>query len=132
MNAGAAKVVVDQFLKGFFEVLDALSAAPFSAESAEIGDATPERLAGYVERFPVVVRARVASGGAVALLFQARDAALIGSLGGGSLVEPMDATALQALGEVADAALGGAISAVWNSVRVGYVAQVYRGRPLPR
>jgi flagellar motor switch protein FliN/FliY len=112
MNAGAAKVVVDQFLKGFFEVLDALSAAPFTAESAEIGDATPERLAGYVERFPVVVRARVASGGAVALLFQARDAAMIGSLGGGSLVEPMDAAALQALGEVADAALGGAISAV--------------------
>lgn len=115
MNAGAAKVVVDTFVKGFFDVLEALASKPFVFETLEIGDAPEEQIAGHAERFPVVLRAQIAGGGAVAMLFRTNDAAVLAALGEGNLSETppaWDAGALGGLRDVADAALGGGISAI--------------------
>ena len=115
MNAGAAQVVVDNFLKGFFDVMGALSPTPFTFEALDIGDATPDQVAGYLERFPVVLRSNVVSGGAVAILIQPSEAAALSVLGsGGSLdaLPELDEGIMGGLGEVADAVLGGGISGI--------------------
>lgn len=115
MNAGAAKVVVENFVKGYFDVLDALSPKPFVFDILDIADATTEQLAGHVERLPLVLRAKVAGGGAVAMMFRASEAAVFAALGSGSSPDAppeLDEAGMRGLSEVAEAALGGGISAI--------------------
>lgn len=112
MNAGAAKVVVDHFVRGYFDALDAMSPKPFAFEILEIADATAEQLAGHVENLPVVLRAKVAGGGAVAMLFRPADAGVLAALGSGGSPDapvPLDEAGLAGLSTVAATALDGGI-----------------------
>lgn len=113
MNAGAATVISEGFLKGSFDVLDAMLALSFTRTPLDMQDLEPGLLEEYLGRYRFVMRAKVRSGGAVALLFTEADAAKFSSLVIGS-ADPdkttVDDADLATLREIAEPCLGGGIT----------------------
>jgi flagellar motor switch protein FliN/FliY len=84
MSADKTALTAESFLKGAFDVLDAMTGGPFSFKVGEVAVADAAFLASTLPRYPVLLRARIKSGGAVGLLFSVADAARLAALINGS------------------------------------------------
>ncbi len=113
MNAGAANVIVQGFLKGGFDVFDALLSLSFIHDISDVKDLEEGELRAALQQFPMVMRGKILGGGAVALLFSAEDMARLVSLTStGEAVEKdsLDDAEMSTLAEIADSTLGGGVS----------------------
>lgn len=113
MDAGAANVIVQGYLKGAFDVLEALLGSPFMYDAEETGDLDADALGSLMDELSVCLRGDIAGGGAVALLLRNADAAKLLALMEGSETEPkasLDDSDMATLKEIGDSILGGGIS----------------------
>ena len=118
MNPAASSVVVESFLKGCFEVLDALFSRSFGPPAdmyaaSDLRQATAAALDEMLSDYPAALRARLKRGGAVAMLLSQENAAQFVALTLGN--EPTSKDALDegdvaTLTEVAESCLGGGVS----------------------
>ena len=120
MNPVASVTVVESFLKGCVEVLDALFSLSLGSpadmfDEADIAEATAADLAEALQGCPAVLRARLKRGGAVALLLSNEDASRFSALAQGQDPAPkeaLDEGDLSTLTEVAGSCLGGGVSSL--------------------
>jgi flagellar motor switch protein FliN len=114
MDGNVSELVTNCFLKGAFDVFDAMLSASFSCEAEEANPLSAELLEDAVARYPVCLKGEVQGDiGAVALLFAAPDAARIAAMVLESEPkEALDAEDAGVLQEVADPALGGGVTNV--------------------
>ncbi len=113
MNPGASNVIVQGFLKGGFDVLDALLSLSFMFDTDDISDATDDAINGAVEKYPVILRGKVLGGGAVAFLLSMPDATKIVTLtntGEATEKDSLDETERGTFKEIVDSLLGGGVS----------------------
>jgi len=113
MNADASRLFADGFLKGYWGTVGLMLANTPTFELGTIEDLFPDAYAGYVTKYSCVMRARIASGGAVAMLFPARDINMIAAVFEGKEPEgesTLAEDALPALKEMFDPCLGGGAS----------------------
>ena len=113
MKEKAAKVIVQDFLKGVFDVFDAMLSLHFEHKVEEILEIASHQIEDLLIKCPVAFQGRIASGeGAVLLLFSEADAARIAGIMQGKETEQttLDNPALATLRELAEAALGGAVN----------------------
>jgi flagellar motor switch protein FliN/FliY len=116
MNNDAANALAEGFLKGAFSVLDAMLSVSFSYDVRKVCEVRPVTagdLADYLARSPVAMRAKVTSGGPLALLFRIEDASRFASmvLGEAPIAKTaLDANDINTLREVADPCLGGGVT----------------------
>ena len=113
MNIGVSTIIAEGFLKGAFDVLDAMLSLSFTRSSVELSQPEPEALARVIAQHPVALRAQVKSGGAVALLLSVADASRFASmvLGEAPIIKAaLDPNDIATLREVADPCLGGGIT----------------------
>jgi flagellar motor switch protein FliN/FliY len=120
MNADASTVIAEGFLRGTFDVLDAMLSLSFSRAVTKITSAAPQDLQGFLADYPVVLRATVKSGGAVALLLTVADASRFASLvlGEPAVIKPaLEQTDLTTLREIAEPSLGGGLTNLMEQFR---------------
>ncbi len=113
MNPGASNIVVQGFLKGTFDVFDALLGASFTFEPAVGEDLGEANLRAAMTGGVLCMRGDLKGGGTVALLFPAGDMANLVALLETGFPAPgatLDANALATLKEIADSALGGGVA----------------------
>ena len=113
MNNEQATILAEGVIKGALDVLSAMLSVSFSHQLREVQPASGADLAAHVERCPLVMRARVGSGGAIALLFPVGDASRFASmvLGEAPITKgSLDNNDLNTLQEVAEPCLGGAVT----------------------
>lgn len=115
MNAGAANVIVQGFLKGSFDVLDAMLSLSFAHDTLDTSDLSADDAPDLLTRHPVVLRGRIPDFGAVAILMTTVDASLLLALLEGdpskaaNTLEDADLASLKELGEPF---LGGGVASV--------------------
>jgi len=114
VNTGASNVIAQGYLKGAFDVLDALLSLSFVYDVSDMNDLAPDTLAGLLEKHSVIMQARLKGGlGAVAMLFARNDMAQLAALVAGQKgagegeLGPED---LATLREVSESFLGGGIN----------------------
>lgn len=112
MKAPAAKILAEDFLKGFFDVFDAMLSRSFGQSCQEpevIDEAGAERI---LVRFPVKLSAVMQQGlGQVSVLMGSGDILnFLGALTGATPPDTLGEPELGTLREVADPALGGGIA----------------------
>lgn len=113
MDAGASSVIVQGFLKGFFDVCDALLSLSFIFDPSEVHDLEEGGLDAIMDRFRVGFRAPMKGGGAVAMLMSMEEASKLVSLtntGEAEVKEALDEGEMGTLQEIADSCLGGGVS----------------------
>ncbi len=113
MKADAARIIVQGFLKGVFDVFDAMLSRHFEHKTVEIVEITLAQMEELIGRCPAVFQGRVKSGeGAALLLFSEADAVRIAGImqGKESELPTLDNATLTILQELAGAALGGAVT----------------------
>ncbi|HUW59501.1 MAG TPA: flagellar motor switch protein FliN [Candidatus Bathyarchaeia archaeon] len=113
MSANVTALTAEGFLKGVFDVLDAMTSRTFSFRLDPAAAADPAFLASALPRYPLMVRARVKSGGAVALLFSVADAARLAALIDGkekTAASADDQAVLAVMREIAAPCLGAGIT----------------------
>lgn len=113
MNEAATKLIVDGFLRGGFDVYEALLGLGFKFEPGASSDAGESDLAGALGTHTVSMEAKIAGGGAVSLLMTPQDASKIVAItktGDTTESDSVDDAALETLKEIADGALGGGVT----------------------
>ena len=113
MNASAANVIVNGFLKGTLDVYDALLSLSFSFEMTQVSDLSREELDEVIGSFPAVMRGKILGGGAIALLTNVEEASKLIALtntGEPSTKDALDDGDLATFQEIAMSALGGGVS----------------------
>jgi flagellar motor switch protein FliN/FliY len=113
MNNDQATTLAEGIIKGALDVLSAMLSVSFSHQLREVQPASGADLAAHLERCPLVMRARVGSAGAIALLFPVGDASRFASmvLGEAPITKAsLDDNDLNTLREVAEPCLGGAVT----------------------
>jgi flagellar motor switch protein FliN len=113
MNADASRLFAEGFLKGYWGTVGLMLANAPTFELGAIEDLFPDAYAGYVSKYSCMMHARVASGGALAVLFPAKDVNTIAAVFEGKEPEgesALAADALPALKEMFDPCLGGGAS----------------------
>ena len=113
MNSEAATVIAKGFLKGAFDVFDAMLSLSFRCEITEMKESSAAELGALLSQYPAVMRAKIQSGGAAALMFSVADASRFASLVQGSEAMVKDALSeedIATLREVAGPCLGGGIA----------------------
>lgn len=119
MKAEAAAIVVQEFLKGAFDVFDALLGEPFTFTAQDGATADEPSLSGFIGTFPVCMRTRTENGLIrAALLFPVAEAVQLAARVLGA--EPVPKSALDAedfdvLKEAAESALGGGVTSLMES-----------------
>ena len=123
MNRQAATVVSGGFLKGTFDVFDALLSTSFSTNVEELVQASEMQMRDWLGDFPVCLRSRAENDVMqVAMLFTAQDAVAISAMVLGT--DPAGKAALaqedyDVLKEVAESALGGGVTSLMESFARG-------------
>ena len=115
MNSQACSIIAKGYLKGVFDVFDAMMELSFTHEIAGVAEADADGVSGLLGRCPFVMRAKIPSGGAVALLFSVGDVAALAALvmGEGAVSkEELDDRDLATLGEMAEPCLGAGVTAL--------------------
>lgn len=115
MNSQASNIIAKGYLKGVFDVFDAMMELSFTHEIAGVAEADAEGVRGLLARRPFVMRAKIPSGGAVALLFSVGDVASLASLvmGEGAVSkEELDDRDVATLREMAEPCLGAGVTAL--------------------
>jgi len=113
MSANITALTAAGFLKGVFDVLDAMTSRTFSLKLDPAAAADPAFLASALPRLPLMLRARLKSGGAVGLLFSVADAARLAALidGKEETAAPADDQAVLAvMREIAAPCLGAGVT----------------------
>ncbi|MBI5091415.1 MAG: flagellar motor switch protein FliN [Candidatus Hydrogenedentes bacterium] len=113
LNEAAAVQMAQGFLKGVFDVIDAMLGVTSSHGEPEIRAASPDELAKLSQQFPFAAHAKIKSGGGVALLLTTQDAARLASLvlsGAAEAKDTLNNDDLGSLKEIADPCLGGGVS----------------------
>ena len=80
MSANITALTAEGFLKGVFDVIDAMTSLTFSVKVGDVAVADAASLASILARYSVMLRARLKTGGGVALLFSQADAARLAAL----------------------------------------------------
>lgn len=113
MKENAAKIIVKGFLKGLFDVFDAMLSIPFEHAPSDILEVNATQVKDMLSRCPVVFQGRIKSGlGAAVVLLSVPTAVRIASI----ILESdpnkpaLDNDDLATLKEVADPAMGGGVS----------------------
>lgn len=115
MNQKASAIIAQEFIKGTFDVFDAMLSASFSQSVDDIGDMEPAAVADLLAAYPVAWHATLPSGGAVALLFTQADMAQLVASVEGTEVPPdqaLNPQQMASLREIADPALGSGVTSV--------------------
>jgi len=115
MSANVTTLTAEGFLKGAFDVLDAMTNRTFSLKLGQAGAADPAFLASALERLPLMLRARLKSGGAVGLLFSVADAARLAALIDGkeeTAAASDDQAVLAVMREIAAPCLGAGVTSL--------------------
>jgi flagellar motor switch protein FliN/FliY len=113
MNLDAANVLIQGFLKGGFDVYNALLGLAFEYSAMDPEDGSEESIGGVADSHPVAFRGTMIGGGSAALLFTMEDATKIVSLtegGDGAAGDSLDEAQLGTLKEIADGVLGGGVA----------------------
>lgn len=112
MKAAAAKILAEDFVKGFFDVFDAMLSRSFGQGCEEPELVDEAGLLRHLERFPVRLGTVLQQGlGEVSVLLGERDTSnFLGALTGAAAPGELGATELATLREVADPALGGGVA----------------------
>ena len=113
IDENVATRITEGFLKGTFDVVDAILGVASSHEKPAIRGITAGEFTDLSGQFPVAMHAKVKTGGAVALMMTAQDAARLASLvltGKATAKDSLDQADLDSLKEIADPCLGGGIS----------------------
>jgi flagellar motor switch protein FliN/FliY len=119
MNRQAATVIGAGFLKGAFDVFDALLSTSFSTQVEELAQASEMQMRDWLAEYPVCLRTRAENSVMqAAMLFSEADALAISDLVLGA--EPGGKAALaqedyDVLKEVAESALGGGLTSLMES-----------------
>ncbi|NIA15966.1 MAG: hypothetical protein GWP08_18030 [Nitrospiraceae bacterium] len=115
MAGQASTIIAEGFLKGVFDVFDAMLSLDFAYDITDVNDVNEEGVRDSLGRFPFVMRAHIESGGAVALLLSVADASAFVSLvsgGGVAAKERLGESDLATLREIADPCLGAGITSL--------------------
>jgi len=113
MNSDAANVLVQGFLKGGFDVFNALLGITFDYSTMDSEDSDEAAIGDVLGSHPVVFRGDIIGAGAFAMLFTMEDATKIVSLtegGDGQPADAMDDGQMGTLKEIADGVLGGGVA----------------------
>lgn len=119
MNRQAATVIGEGFLKGAFDVFDALLSTSFSTQVEEQAQASEMQMRDWIAQYPVCLRSRAENDVMqAAMLFREQDALAISDLVLGA--EPGAKTSLaqedyDVLKEVAESALGGGVTSLMEA-----------------
>lgn len=112
MNEAATKIIVDGFLRGGFDIYEALLGLAFRFEPGDSADASVGDVSAALDANPVCMQAKVSGGGAIAVLLTAQDASKIVSITNtGEAVESdtVDDASMGTLKEISDSALGAGV-----------------------
>lgn len=113
MNADASNIVVQGFLKGGYDVFDALLSLSFSYDSTDVSELAPDALAGLLTTHPVSMYSKFKGGGGVAMLYTVEDVSKLLSFmdtGEATAKESLEEADMQVFREIADSALGGGVA----------------------
>lgn len=123
MKAPAAKLLAESFLKGFFDVFDAMLSQTFRYTCSPATEADEEAIAGLLSEHPVQLSCVIQQGlGHVSVLLRFDDTAQVLSLLTGAAPEGALGDADKGtLREVADPALGGGVANVMDRIGRGVV-----------
>ncbi|PCJ65398.1 MAG: hypothetical protein COA73_02705 [Candidatus Hydrogenedentota bacterium] len=113
MNTEAANIIVQGFLKGGFDVYDALLSQSFSYESNASEETNEDAVSSALEAAPIIMKAKIIGGGGAAVLLTLEDASKIVTLTTGDKAEVKDALDdgdMGTLKEIADGAIGGGVA----------------------
>jgi len=112
MKAPAAKILAEDFIKGFFDVFDAMLSRSFGQSCMPPEEIDEARAAAFLERFPVKLSAVLQQGlGHVTVLLSVEDISnFLGALTATAAPAELGEAELATLREVADPALGGGIA----------------------
>ena len=113
MDPGAANVIVQGFLKGGFDVFDALLSLSFIFDTADVTEAGEDDIAKALGEFPVLMQSPILGGGGIAMMFSMEDASKFISLTNtdkATVKDKLDESDLKTWLEIADSTLGGGIS----------------------
>ena len=113
MNADAAKIVVDNFVKNGFGAMEALLGFSFSLDIPEPSELSTDEIGAIAAEHSVWMRAKIVGGGALALSFRPGDATkLVGLVNGEEGKTELADSDTDMLREIADAILGGGIASI--------------------
>lgn len=113
MNEASSQNIVDGFLRGGFDVFEALLGMGFTFDAESSSDAGEGDLAKALSEHTICLQAKVAGGGEVAMLLRPQDASKILSIqstGEAEESDSLDDEQLGTLREVSNGALGGGAS----------------------
>jgi len=124
MNSGAATILAQSFLKGVFDVFDAMLSLSFKYDIGAVEACDEAGISDVLAQYPVVMRAKVKAGGAVALLFQVADASRFASLVLSEEASVEEASVKDTLGpediatlrEIADPCVAGGVKALMEKL----------------
>jgi flagellar motor switch protein FliN len=122
VQAAAAQTLARDFIRGFFDTIDALLAIGVNAKVAEAAALDADALRDLLGKFPVVMRGTVETGGPVAVLMRPADVArfvaeVMGQEAPSDEVETLDEAALQKAYEVFEPCLGGGCGSLKESTQ---------------
>lgn len=113
MSADISALTAEGLLNGVFDVLDAMTSRTFSFKLGQVAAADAAFLASVLPRYPLILRARVKSGGAIGLLFSTADAARLAALIDGkeeTAASADDQAVLAVMREIAGPCLGAGVT----------------------
>lgn len=113
MNAGAANIVVQGFLKGGFDVYDALLGLSFIYDTSDTTELAPDELTTLMDQYGVCMRAPFKGGGAVAMLFTMEDVSKLTTLtetGEATIKDSLTEAETATMREIAESCLGGGVA----------------------
>lgn len=113
MNAGAANVIAQGFLKGVFDVFDALLTLSFSYDTSDIADMGEGDLDTLLGTYSISMQSAILGGGAVALLLSTEETSKLATMtntGEPTVKDTLDDADLSILQEIADSGLGGGVA----------------------
>ena len=117
MNNQASSIIAKGYLKGVLDVFDAMTELSFAHEIADVAEVDAAGVSELLARCPFVMRAKIPSGGAVALLFSVGDVAALAALvigEGRESREELDDRDLATLREMAEPCLGAGLTAIMD------------------
>jgi flagellar motor switch protein FliN len=113
MNEAASQFIVDCFLKGGFDVYEAMLGLAIATEASESAEADEASVADALGSNTVCLQATIQDGGAVAMLLTVEDASKILSLfesGEVATADSLDDAAIATLTEIVDSVHGGGVA----------------------
>lgn len=112
MNEAATKIIVDGFLRGGFDIYEALLGLSFTFDAGASADAAVADIADVLGTHTVSMQAKISGGGAIVVLLTPQDASKIVSItnkGEAEESDTVDDASMGTLKEISDGALGAGV-----------------------